>query len=87
MQGVTKKMQLFAYIASKPNRMATYPELVEVFVRKRGWSTKLLNAYLSELARHKHLLKRSWLKAREGRVRIYRINEDYIKHLTTPKHQ
>jgi hypothetical protein len=36
MPGVTKKMRLLAYIVSKLNKMATYPELVKFFVRRRG---------------------------------------------------
>jgi hypothetical protein len=34
MPGVTKKMQLLAYIVSKHNKLTTYPKLVEFFVRK-----------------------------------------------------
>jgi hypothetical protein len=60
--------------------MVTYTELVEVFVRKRGWYTKLLNADLSELAEKKHPLSRYWLETRDGGVRAYRVNEEHMKY-------
>jgi hypothetical protein len=54
--------------------MATYSELVEYFVGKKGWSKALLNAYLSELAR-KRIIKRAWLKVSNRRYRLYRLVE------------
>ncbi|MDT7969828.1 MAG: hypothetical protein RQ842_04620 [Vulcanisaeta sp.] len=71
-QRISKKMELVLYLARKSTRMATYSELVEYFVDRKGWSKALLNAYLSELAR-KGVIKRAWLRVRSRRYRLYRL--------------
>jgi hypothetical protein len=71
---LSKKMQLVLYLARKSTRMATYDELVEYFVKEKGWSRALLNAYLSELAK-KRVIRRAWIRVGGKRHRLYRLNE------------
>jgi hypothetical protein len=71
---LSKKMELVLYLARKSTRMATYDELLDYFVKQRGWSRALLNAYLSELAK-KRVIKRAWIKAGGRRHRLYRLIE------------
>jgi hypothetical protein len=71
---LSKKMELVLYLARKSTRMATYDELLDYFVKQRGWSRALLNAYLSELAK-KRVIRRAWIKAGGRRHRVYRLNE------------
>ena len=71
---LSKKMELVLYLARKSTKMATYDELLDYFVKQRGWSRSLLNAYLSELAR-KRVIRRAWIKAGGRKHRLYRLNE------------
>jgi hypothetical protein len=71
---LSKKMELVLYLARKSTRMATYDELLDYFVKQRGWSRALLNAYLSELAK-KRVIRRAWIKAGGRRHRLYRLIE------------
>jgi len=71
---LSKKMELVLYLARKSTKMATYDELLEYFVKQRGWSRPLLNAYLSELAK-KRVIRRAWIKAGGKRHRLYRLIE------------
>jgi hypothetical protein len=71
---LSKKMELVLYLARKSTKMATYDELLDYFVKQRGWSRALLNAYLSELAK-KRVIKRAWIKAGGKRHRLYRLIE------------
>ena len=71
---ISKKMELVLYLARKSTKMATYDELLDYFVKQRGWSRALLNAYLSELAK-KRVIKRAWIKAGGKRHRLYRLIE------------
>jgi len=71
---LSKKMELVLYLARKSTKMATYDELLDYFVKQRGWSRALLNAYLSELAK-KRVIKRAWIKAGGRKHRLYRLIE------------
>jgi hypothetical protein len=71
---LSKKMELVLYLARKSTKMATYDELLDYFVKQRGWSRALLNAYLSELAK-KRVIRRAWIKAGGKRHRLYRLIE------------
>jgi len=78
----SKLMELVLYLASKSNQQATFSELVNEFVVKRGWSRSTLTKYLS-LLHEEGVISRSWLKyvvaGEEKRFRIYRVNADYFR--------
>ena len=79
----SKFTELIMYLALKTNQQATYGELYREFVKKRGWTKNVLNAYLSMLHKRR-IITRSWLKyvdanGKEKRFRIYRLNPEYNK--------
>ena len=78
----SKLMELVLYIASKSNQQATFSELENEFVVRRGWSRSTLTKYLS-LLHEEGVISRSWLKyvvaGEEKRFRVYRINADYFR--------
>jgi hypothetical protein len=79
----SKIMDLVMYLALKSTQQATYSELYREFVNKRGWSKNTLTKYLS-LLHQRGVITRSWLKyvdasGKEKRLRVYKLNPEYIK--------